>query len=91
MVKVGLVPMLLVWERDRTPYTVSDVYIDVHFYPPPSPQGDPLWSARLLHSHPAVIAEIHRSYLEHGADVITTASYQVSWRRHTLVVELFVC
>ena len=64
------------------------MYIHVHSYPPPSPQGDPLWSARLLHTHPAVIAEIHRSYLEHGADIITTASYQVSWRRHTLVVEL---
>jgi len=42
------------------------------------PQNDPLWSARLLHTHPAVIAEIHRSYLEQGADIITTASYQVS-------------
>lgn len=43
------------------------------------PQNDPLWSARLLHTHPAVIAEIHRSYLEQGADIITTASYQVSF------------
>ena len=42
---------------------------------------------------PAVIAEIHRSYLEQGADIITTASYQVNWRLHlcAVVVELFVC
>lgn len=40
--------------------------------------GDPLWSARLLYTHPEVIADIHKSYLRQGADVITTASYQCS-------------
>lgn len=41
-------------------------------------QGDPLWSARLLHENPEAITEIHKSYLESGADIITTSSYQAS-------------
>jgi homocysteine S-methyltransferase len=38
----------------------------------------PLWSARILHASPQTIAEVHRAYLEAGADCISTASYQVS-------------
>ncbi len=35
-----------------------------------------LWSARALADAPDLIRQVHRSYLEAGADVITTASYQ---------------
>jgi len=38
----------------------------------------PLWSARVLESSPSAIARVHRSYLEAGADCITTASYQAT-------------
>jgi homocysteine S-methyltransferase len=40
--------------------------------------GGPLWSARLLIDAPDAIREVHRAYLEAGADCITTASYQAS-------------
>ena len=38
----------------------------------------PLWSAHVLESSPEAIAEVHRAYLEAGADCLLTASYQVS-------------
>jgi homocysteine S-methyltransferase len=38
----------------------------------------PLWSARLLRKRPEAIADVHRAYLEAGADCITTASYQAT-------------
>lgn len=38
----------------------------------------PLWSAALLRSDPAAIVAAHRAYLDAGADVIITASYQAS-------------
>jgi homocysteine S-methyltransferase len=38
----------------------------------------PLWSAHVLESSPEAIAEVHREYLEAGADCLLTASYQVS-------------
>ena len=39
---------------------------------------DALWSARLLIDDPARIVEAHAAYVEAGADIITTASYQAS-------------
>jgi homocysteine S-methyltransferase len=39
----------------------------------------PLWSARLIEEAPGEIAEVHGSYLEAGADCITTASYQATF------------
>jgi len=39
---------------------------------------DPLWSARLLIESPDAIREVHTDFLEAGADVIATASYQAS-------------
>lgn len=39
--------------------------------------GD-LWSARLLADDPGAIEDVHVAYLEAGAQVITTASYQAS-------------
>ncbi|MBI3410053.1 MAG: homocysteine S-methyltransferase [Planctomycetes bacterium] len=40
---------------------------------------DPLWSAKLLLENPDLIRQVHLDYLEAGADVITTASYQTSF------------
>jgi homocysteine S-methyltransferase len=38
----------------------------------------PLWSARILRDEPEKVAAVHVSYLAAGADIILTASYQVS-------------
>ena len=38
----------------------------------------PLWSAHVLEESPEKILFVHRSYLEAGADILLTASYQVS-------------
>ena len=40
--------------------------------------SDDLWSARLLLDDPSAIEDVHRAYLDAGADVIITASYQAS-------------
>ena len=40
--------------------------------------GGPLWTARLLAEDPGSIAAAHRAFYAAGADVATTASYQVS-------------
>jgi homocysteine S-methyltransferase len=37
-----------------------------------------LWSARVLLDDPGKVHDVHLAYLEAGADVVTTASYQVS-------------
>lgn len=39
---------------------------------------DTLWSARLLRDEPREIAAVHMDYLQAGADIITTASYQAT-------------
>ena len=41
--------------------------------------GDDLWSARVLLEQPEAIADVHRAYVEAGADVVITASYQASF------------
>jgi len=38
----------------------------------------PLWSAHVLEDAPEKIIAVHRAYLEAGADVVLTASFQVS-------------
>ena len=38
----------------------------------------PLWSAALLRSNPAAIVAAHRAYLDAGAEIIISASYQAS-------------
>src|SRR5215831_11446677 len=37
-----------------------------------------LWSARVLLDEPERVAEVHRDYLNAGAECISTATYQVS-------------
>jgi homocysteine S-methyltransferase len=39
---------------------------------------DPLWSARVLIEHPDAIRDVHRAYVEAGADCVITATYQAS-------------
>ena len=43
----------------------------------------PLWSAHVLEEEPEKIVDVHRAYLEAGAQCIETASYQVSRRGYT--------
>ena len=38
----------------------------------------PLWSAHVLEDAPEKVTAVHRAYLEVGADILLTASYQVS-------------
>jgi homocysteine S-methyltransferase len=45
----------------------------------------PLWSAHVLEDAPEKIIAVHRAYLEAGADVLLTASYQVSRSEFGLV------
>lgn len=40
--------------------------------------SDKLWSARLLRDKPSAIAEVHQDYVNSGARVIITSSYQAS-------------
>lgn len=49
--------------------------------------SDDLWSARLLADDPDLIGDVHRAYLDAGADCIITASYQATvtgFMRHGL-------
>ncbi len=39
-----------------------------------------LWSGKILKDYPESILKVHESYLKAGADCITTASYQLSFR-----------
>ena len=39
--------------------------------------NDPLWSAKCLLTSSHLIRQVHLDYLQAGADVIITASYQV--------------
>jgi homocysteine S-methyltransferase len=41
--------------------------------------SDSLWSARLLADDPGAIRQAHRAFLDAGAQVVTTASYQASF------------
>jgi homocysteine S-methyltransferase len=38
----------------------------------------PLWSAQVLEDSPEKIVAVHRAYIEAGADIVESASYQVS-------------
>lgn len=41
--------------------------------------NDPLWSAKVLLDDPEAVAAVHRSFLEAGADCISTATYQATF------------
>ncbi len=40
--------------------------------------SDALWSARLLRDDPGAIRDVHKAYLEAGADCVITSSYQAT-------------
>ena len=40
--------------------------------------SDELWSARLLRDDPGAVRDVHKAYLEAGADCIITSSYQAT-------------
>ncbi|PHN03328.1 homocysteine S-methyltransferase [Flavilitoribacter nigricans] len=42
--------------------------------------NDPLWSAKVLVEDPELIREVHLNYLTAGADVLSTATYQATYR-----------
>ena len=39
---------------------------------------NPLWSASVIESNPQAIVDAHRAYLDAGAEIIITASYQTT-------------
>jgi homocysteine S-methyltransferase len=39
---------------------------------------DPLWSAKVLLDAPELVLEVHRAWVDAGAEIITTASYQAT-------------
>ncbi|XP_077864624.1 uncharacterized protein LOC144350251 [Saccoglossus kowalevskii] len=39
---------------------------------------DPLWSARVIYTNPEEIKKVHTSFLESGADIIESGTYQAS-------------
>ena len=42
--------------------------------------NDPLWSARVLLEDPGAVGDVHRAFLEAGADCVTTATYQATFQ-----------
>ena len=47
-----------------------------------APMHDSVWCAKALEDHPDLVREVHRSFIEAGADVITTNTYAAP--RHSL-------
>ncbi|XP_054716185.1 uncharacterized protein LOC129225719 [Uloborus diversus] len=41
-------------------------------------QGDPLWCSHALQTNPEAVISVHESFLQSGANIITTNSYQAS-------------
>ena len=42
--------------------------------------GGPLWSAKYNYTHPEAIIQTHLDFLESGAEIILTNTYQVKYR-----------
>ena len=42
--------------------------------------GLPLWSANALMAHPEIVLQIHKDYIEAGADIITTNTFRTTRR-----------
>ena len=42
--------------------------------------NDPLWSAKVLLEDPAAVEAVHATYLDAGADCVTTATYQATFQ-----------
>ncbi|RDD47583.1 Homocysteine S-methyltransferase YbgG [Trichoplax sp. H2] len=70
-VSVGPVHVFFYWVHDSMLNANMPVLVDLSI-------ADPLWSASLLLTNPQVIKDLHTSYLNAGADIILTATYQAS-------------
>ncbi|KAG7663606.1 SAM4 [[Candida] subhashii] len=46
---------------------------------PIQPKGNPLWSGMVLLKDPKLVEQVHSNYLDSGADIITTSTYQISY------------
>lgn len=62
----------------REPFAVLDGALATELERAGFAIDDPLWSALALMDAPERIAAVHRAYLEAGADILTTASYQAT-------------
>lgn len=62
----------------NTPFLVLDGALATELERAGMDLADPLWSARALMEAPEAILRVHRSYLEAGADIITSAGYQAA-------------
>lgn len=62
----------------REPFAVTDGALATELERAGFAIDDPLWSALALMDAPERIAAVHRAYLEAGADILTTASYQAT-------------
>jgi len=64
--------------RDRGSLVVLDGALGTELEARGCDLHDPLWSARVLVDEPDVVEAVHRDYLDAGARVVTTASYQAT-------------
>lgn len=62
----------------NTPFLVLDGALATELERAGMDLADPLWSASALMEAPEAILRVHRSYLEAGADIITSAGYQAT-------------
>jgi homocysteine S-methyltransferase len=60
----------------REPFAILDGGLATELEHAGCDLDDPLWSARVLIDAPERIEAVHRSFVEAGADIVTTASYQ---------------
>lgn len=65
--------------KDEKPFLVLDGGLSSELERRGHDLNHPMWSARLLLENPDAIREVHASYLQAGADVLVTSSYQASF------------
>ncbi|PRQ08620.1 homocysteine S-methyltransferase [Enhygromyxa salina] len=63
---------------ERAPFVILDGGLATELERDGATLDDPLWSAKMLIEQPARVRAVHRRYVEAGADLITTASYQAT-------------
>jgi homocysteine S-methyltransferase len=62
----------------REPFAILDGGLATQLEARGCDLDDPLWSARVLLDAPEPIVAVHRAYLDAGAEILTTASYQAT-------------
>jgi len=73
----GQAAALTRWLRER-PFVLLDGGLATTLEAKGHDLRDPLWSARLLRDNPEAIRQVHREFLQAGADCLVTASYQAT-------------